>query len=261
MVGNYDYFALLVYVDGILEGGSQTFKAGSLIVNELILGESNCFINLLEISYLTSTEQPFDLDIYRYYLKYRNTILQESISEYESELLKRCGEFTLDGNDVFCTRLDVIENISSNLGVPTIVLTMGEDKKDILDASYGENDEINPIRVSVKWATAKGKLNDIEFPTNFGGLAYFDLSIQGSSTRTYKCKNYTLGLKNSDTGENAAHYLFSPNYKGITSDSTPEEIEEARKTFLPEESFTLKADVVDSSHSNNTSIGLSLIHI
>jgi hypothetical protein len=254
-VGNYDYFELVVYVDGVIEGGSQTFKAGSLIVNELVLGESNCFVNLLEVSYLTATEQPFDLDTYRYYLKYRNTILQETISEYEVELLKRCGEFTLDGNDVFCTRLDVIENISSNLGVPTIVLTMGEDKKDILDASYGENDEINPIRVSVKWATAKGKLNDIEFPTNFGGLAYFDLTVQGSSTKTYKCKNYTLGLKNSDTGETAAHYLFSPNYKGITSVSTPEEIEEACKTFLPEESFTLKADVVDSSHSNNTSIG------
>jgi hypothetical protein len=38
--------------------------------------------------------------------------------------------------------------------------------------------------------------------------------------------------------------LFSPNY--VKTDS---------ETFLPEQEFTLKADVVDSSHSNNTSVG------
>ena len=39
-------------------------------------------------------------------------------------------------------------------------------------------------------------------------------------------------------------FLYSPNFE-----------EGNTKTFLPETEFTLKADVVDSSHSNNTSCG------
>jgi hypothetical protein len=61
-------------------------------------------------------------------------------------------------------------------------------------------------------------------------------------------------LNNRDESETASHFVYSPNYKSV-SGLTGDAVKEAYKTFLPEESFTLKADVVDSSHSNNTSIG------
>lgn len=58
----------------------------------------------------------------------------------------------------------------------------------------------------------------------------------------YREKNFTLAVKNNDEDGNL--FLFSPNFAhGDTS------------TFLPETQFTIKADVVDSSHSNNTSCG------
>ena len=58
-----------------------------------------------------------------------------------------------------------------------------------------------------------------------------------------KSKNFTLGLqkRSQDDGPTV---LFSPNF-----------VKEDPSTFLPETSFTLKADVVDSSHTNNVAMG------
>ena len=72
-------------------------------------------------------------------------------------------------------------------------------------------------------------------------ISKFTIKIQGSSTRGRKAKNLTLKVHTDLEGFTP---LFSPNY--VKADS---------KTFLPEQEFTLKADVVDSSHSNNTSVG------
>ncbi|UVX36281.1 MAG: hypothetical protein [Bacteriophage sp.] len=60
----------------------------------------------------------------------------------------------------------------------------------------------------------------------------------------YRVKNFTLAIENTDQSETADVYLYSPNF----NKDNPE-------TFLPETQFTLKADVVDSSHSNNTTCG------
>lgn len=255
-IGNFDYFEVAIYVDGILEGGSQTFTSQALIIDQLIIGQTNSFINLLESTYMVAPDVsvPLDNDIYRYYLKYKNRIILSNVSDDELTLLTYSDKFTLDGNDVYCTSSDVIENIARVLDVPTLVLTMAQDYKVILDAGYNENDEIDPIEVSVRYAAAHGNLLPIEFPTEFMGTAYFTIQIQGSSTKTYKCKNYTLTLNNRDESETASHFVYSPNYKSV-SGLTGDAVTEAYKTFLPEESFTLKADVVDSSHSNNTSIG------
>lgn len=69
----------------------------------------------------------------------------------------------------------------------------------------------------------------------------FSFSIQGSSTRAYGTKNIELGIsQDSETDVT----LFTPNFDPLDSNS-----------FLPEKSFTLKADVVDSSTCNNNAIG------
>lgn len=74
------------------------------------------------------------------------------------------------------------------------------------------------------------------------GSYYFTIEMQGTSTRENKSKNVTLTLHTSDTSN--GYLVFSPNYDAEDS-----------STFLPEQSWTLKADVVDSAHSNNTAIG------
>jgi hypothetical protein len=57
----------------------------------------------------------------------------------------------------------------------------------------------------------------------------------------YGSKNLDLEITSNDEEHT---YLYSPNFN-------PED----NTTFLPETRFTLKADVVDSSHSNNNSLG------
>lgn len=256
-IANFKYYEVLVYVDGILEGGCETYISGGIFADELILGETNSFVNLMEISYLSSQNRPLDNAIYQYYLKYKNSILQVSLdSGKETKLLEESAKFTLDGNDVFTSNREVIENIAQVLDVPTLVLVMSEDRKDYLDQSFTENAAVESIDVSVLWARggSGSTLAELDFPSSFSGSAQFSIKIQGSSTKSYKCKNYTLTLRNTNTSENAGHYVFSPNFVSL-SGLTGADKDAAEATFLPEESFTLKADVVDSSHSNNTSIG------
>jgi hypothetical protein len=60
-----------------------------------------------------------------------------------------------------------------------------------------------------------------------------------------KSKNFTLDIEQDESiSAQGETVLFSPNYISGHPD-----------TFLPERAFTLKADVVDSSHSNNTAVG------
>jgi hypothetical protein len=69
------------------------------------------------------------------------------------------------------------------------------------------------------------------------------MALQGSSTKGYRVKNFDLEVYAKNTDTNVVP-VYSLNYDSNDS-----------KTFKPEQSFTLKADQVDSSHSNNTSIG------
>lgn len=76
------------------------------------------------------------------------------------------------------------------------------------------------------------------------GFAFF-LELQGSSTMNFKSKNFTLGIRNIDNESNQK-YFYSPNFSSN---------ENGENTYLPEDTFTLKADVIDSSHTNNVCIG------
>jgi len=71
----------------------------------------------------------------------------------------------------------------------------------------------------------------------------FNINIQGSSTRQNHGKNLDLILVNKDT-DTHNKLLYSPNFD-----------ENDSNTYLPESKFTLKADIVDSGHSNNTVMG------
>ena len=74
-------------------------------------------------------------------------------------------------------------------------------------------------------------------------LAPFSVSLQGSSTKSFRAKNFELYAPQAETGRVC---VYSPNVSKDKNNKT---------SFLPEESFTLKADVVDSAHTNNTAMG------
>lgn len=106
----------------------------------------------------------------------------------------------------------------------------------------GEGSDLN-FPVSIEWSSGRSELTEVKMPDSFTS-AQFRASLQGSSTKLYRVKNFTLAIENTDQSETADVYLYSPNF----NQDNPE-------TFLPETQFTLKADVVDSSHSNNTACG------
>ena len=110
------------------------------------------------------------------------------------------------------------------------------DIKTFIDTSYSiEGTGKNRVPIKIAWSKAG------QSTTNFySDTVDFWFELQGSSTRRNISKNFTLGV----TSNEETTYLFSPNYDA--SDN---------KSFLPETSFTLKADVVDSSHSNNVAMG------
>ena len=130
-----------------------------------------------------------------------------------------------------------------------MLLTCQDTNKDAierLEQNYGEDgsgagSDYN-FDTTISWSPGNSSVEPVE-PSSEYTNAQFNAAIQGSSTKAYRVKNFELSLKNKDEGS-TYNYLFSPNFKdGDTS------------TFLPEASFTLKADIVDSSHSNNTSCG------
>lgn len=122
------------------------------------------------------------------------------------------------------------------------------------DSGDSESPKDYNIPITLKWGTLGGGIDDpfkdmeCEYNHNIykvSDVTQFTLKLQGSSTLRYKSKNFTLSLDwASGYDERTDIPLFSPNYN--SEDVT---------TFLPESSYTLKADMVDSAHTNNVAIG------
>lgn len=253
-VGNNSSYEITVYVDGILEGGYGNYVTNSLNFKSFTLQPCNCILNLFEIDYLTWTEGAGveDLNIYQYWLKYNSDIRLQPLGQYDIAILSYANSFTVTNTGEVSTEdRDAVANIATMCGVPTLVMTIRDDEGAVLakmNSGYGENDTLK-YDVSIEWSDGKNQLIPVIVPTTMPN-SQFVASIQGSSTKMYKCKNWNLLLENrSGLASEVARYLYSPNFRYDPSDK------ESLKTFLPEEEFTLKADVVDSSHSNNTSIG------
>lgn len=261
-VSTTTYYEVLVYVDGIIEGSASGYTTNLLNFDKVVIGSTNSYINLIEVSYpnteyktksvggetvVTEESNSEDLKIYQYYLKYRNILLGQNISSDEKNIMSYCSNFDIQNEGrVTCSDAS-ISSLAMVAKIPTIVFTIQDDNGTVLgelEKGYSEEESVNTYKTTVQWSIGNGEtLSEVSVPDTYSN-AYFSIKPQGTSTKSYKCKNYTLSLNNSNQSETAAVYLFSPNYK--TTDTS---------TFLPEESFTLKADVVDSSHSNNTSLG------
>ena len=181
-------------------------------------------------------------------LKYNNFILGKEV-EQEANLLQYLANFQVGLDGRVITDYATINNIASQVDTPTMVLTYehqgDNDFMETLEQSYAEEGLGSDLsfNVTVQWSHGKQGLTTIDFPNDFQ-TAQFIAKLQGSSTLSYKIKNLDLILTNTDDSEQADIFLFSPNYK--KNDTS---------TFLVENRFTLKADVPDSSHSNNTSCG------
>lgn len=250
--GNDFYYEVSLYIDGVLEQVFPQIYASPLLVTSFNIQPVNCFINLLEVDYKEGQlNNNCDYEVYKYFLKYQNEILRLDVSK-QLTLTEYLPNFSVGLNGRVTVDQATISNIANNIDTPTLVMTYQNsgvytDFMGTLEQNYGEDGSMPGadmnFPVTLQWSAGNSGLEDIVFPSGYTN-AQFRAALQGSSTKLYRVKNFTLAVENTDDSEQADVYLYSPNFSN--SDKT---------TFLPETEFTLKADVVDSSHSNNTSCG------
>lgn len=216
-----------------------------------------------------------DIAISEYYYKYRSAVLQntDNINNYDDIqlILNELRSFKETENGMIeVQNRNAIDKIAENINMPVLLFNYNDPKDyDFISRftnsyteGFGENgtfilDSTSPLYYS----PGKTKLQLISLPSELSG-AYWYIQLQGSSTGLYFGKNLTLGI---NPGTSKGYMpIFTPNFMYLSKEQfdkqnpTKEEltkIKQARDSFLPETAFTLKADCVDSTHSNNTAIG------
>lgn len=254
--GNDSYYDTSIYIDGRMEASFSSLFNAPLLVKQLQINPANVYINTIDVDYLPVSDigENGDYDVYQYYLKYRSEIIREQSEEFQQELILKqyLKKFNVGIDGRIITDGATISDIAANTSTPVLVMTCQDNgtgtpmiqrlEKNYGEDGTGEGSDLN-FTVSIEWSPGRSALTKVKVPDSFTN-AQFRASLQGSSTKLYRVKNFTLAIENTDQSETADVYLYSPNF----NQDNPE-------TFLPETQFTLKADVVDSSHSNNTTCG------
>jgi hypothetical protein len=290
--GTTQCYADLLYIDGVVECCNQNTKNISLKISKIILNNINISYNLINLQYINSDTDKngkpnLNLDglAYKYYLSYKEKCVNVSsdtkIDDDESIAYQAMDSMKFDGSNVITT-FSTVQTIAQKLSIPTMVfdycpgsetdesgnkigtpLTSDETGEDTGSWQYlmkqflkgyksGESNVFGTKKIDLLWCPGKvGKteytFQRISVPEINGLTGYWEFGFQGTSTMTNRIKNFTLSLI-TNTNEKNEHILFSPNFKKGTTD-------EARATFLPEREWTIKADIADSAHANNTCVG------
>ena len=271
---NDTYYEFIVYIDGTIEGAFTGYLTTVETFDSIKFNPCNVSLNLIELSYFGNTSlsdkqrQFTESDIDRYWYSYcENYRIPNSL--YDSNTLPLLDIFKKINYEVESTNLYSLQNaqitsIAKAIDIPVMIMSISTTTNIGALASYGGDvltwftnaaSETTPsLQVdSIYWSPGKADFKQYKL-SEYSQLqgAYWYIVIQGSSTKGRKVKNLNLGIKNN--GDNAV--LFTPNFKKITSSmSNSEAIAVGNSSFLPEQIFTLKADIVDSSHCNNVSIG------
>ena len=271
-----DYYELCVYIDGVLETALSNYTNTAPIYTDIILYPNNYFINTLELSYFPHgnigeniiPDYLTDTGIVHYWYSYKERILNQGLEIGEEivnllNIFEGTGEGSaytgqgvyLDGSHIAIRSDNVLAGIVRNSKVPVMMISYDEINAaqsggffTWSEQHYKENEKPPSQKVGVYWSSGITGGNTTEEDVRLQEVTHrqteFSLSVQGSTTKLYSSKNYTLKLNWIGEVHNDSVPLFSPNFN-------PED----SKTFLPEQAFTLKADVVDSGHSNNTCMG------
>ena len=269
-VNNDNYYEICIYIDGVFEQAFNGYVNTENAYTSIILNPSNFSLNMIEMTYFNNnievgsvTDNNMmgmdDAAISQYWYKYcelyRNRV---GYNESFVELLGSMRQIHENSEGMMeVANSSVITDIATNVDIPVILfnhkLSIGEDFISWLTQSYGEAalSQAGQKDVTVQYSPGKSSLVEYNIPQEWGNSSFY-IELQGSSTGRYKSKNVNLGIK---SDSEIYTILYTPNFKNVTDDMTNEEKTAAYQTYLPENKFTLKADVVDSTHSNNTAIG------
>ena len=275
-------YELSFYIDGVLQANTVQHVLPSTY-DRFILKNGNYSINLLDITYFNNNNIT-ETSVVQYWYAYQ-TRLQQNFDKIgqKTNLLNIFSKFNLEHIDddpqklltghvsiIESTLMDLVQNINvpilcieyepsankDSLGNPMQFLT-----PPIENAAEGWSDTLydpdshnsQKLTIGIKWSNGTGTADtllqtidtsSVLTPDGQQRSARFTLDIQGSTTRSYKGKNYTLGIEFTDSSDQSYIPIFTPWFDM-----------DDKNSFLPENSFTLKADIVDSSHTNNTCMG------
>ena len=262
-----------LYIDGLLESVDRITYKSPNVISKLILNNINICYNLINIQYFESSVKIGDDNIkfnpdgyaYQYWLaykeKYVNSNLDVRLKESEIFIKGIMDRIYFDGTNVVVDE-GIVVDIAGRSELPTVMFSYNCESdgvpsiKDFMELMWqgraNGDTSFNARKIDLYWIPDKtsGNISDfkVSIPQNFTDNTNghtingeWELNLQGTSTMRNRIKNYSLRINTGGVGDKI---LFSPNFD-INNN----------KTFLPDLEWTIKADIADSAHANNTSIG------
>ena len=262
-----------LYIDGLLESADRTTSRVSSVVTKMVLNAINVCYNLINVQYFSpsytvngvTTKFNPDGYAYQYWLSYKEKYVNSGsdgarLKEEEIFIKDNINRIFFDGTNVVVDP-SIVMDISGRSDVPTVVFSYncenGAEKKvsDFMELMWkgraNGDTSFNSRKIDLYWIPERSGGNMSEYlvniPNNFIDTSNqnitgeWEIDLQGTSTMRNRIKNYSLRIKTNSENEKI---LFSPKF----------DIENNR-TFLPDIEWTIKADIADSAHANNTSIG------
>lgn len=252
--------AVQIFINGVLNIAREirndfTWKTSSKIylacdINNKGIVQNYCDVNFYDIKL---TRVPYtDKEVVINYMNdiARATLLEDGSVDFVAyNSLKLRNFFSTSDNSTNSTLWDDINQKYANINFNSIISdttrTLPVDvmlincantgfTRDVFEAIGGANNQWYTGCTMSYYSPTSGK-SSAESTTDV------DISKQGTSTMNNLIKNLEIRMSKmlkADDGSNLDYELFQP-----------------KATWFPERQFTLKADVVDSAHANNASIG------
>ena len=255
--GETPQYATYLYVDGVIESNDPAITTYKYDIDRIVLNNVNASYNMISIQYLNIGEgNSIDGLIYQSWLAYKERMHVAPITEAERVIYNSLSQLRFDGADLVVPE-SFVKTSAKVLEIPTmmVVYTGGEDTYDTFTQKLfkgykaGDTEGFDPTIVDMYWSPGLADLENIPIPQ--GGIFDYEtqmyyrgnwqIDLQGTSTMRNKIKNFSLSVV---TDSVEMQILMSPNY----DPNDP-------NTFLPENTWTLKADIADSAHANNTAVG------
>lgn len=274
-------WAVQVYIDGITDGVLTDFITVMPHPKTINIYNVNAYFNLFEFAQCTSQGIEFtDVDATLYWYTYRQFMTEnQGINDRALSLVTNLAKAEADNTANLSTTPIVrikhnmvqlaknyVDTIAGNSDIPVYIIKVPhlntQDPENTvflwMNKEYDETESVGswPVLSTSRkdgettvtdtgisyYAPGNSYENVVSFPTDGEwSSASFKLDLQGSSTRKNHGKNLDLTVEGADPNKT---YLYSPNYD-INDDNT----------FLPEKTYTLKGDIVDSGHTNNVVMG------
>ena len=269
---NAKQYASYLYIDGKLESNKSSVDTNPWRFTRIVFNNVNAVYNLINIQYIRllppissmnsdnrSSMLTIDEVLYQYYLAYKDMMGAGTVSVAEKTIFDNMSSIKFDGTNVI-VNYDFVKTVSKDMPIPTMMMEYvpaeGEDPSGIINdlfRGYGTaSNDFESKDILLHWANGSGSAleeSTLSIPemTDDDGYTYtggWKVELQGTSTMRNRIKNFSLILDSTSSNGGNRKILMSPNYDPDDS-----------STFLPEQIWTLKADIADSAHANNTSVG------